>query len=156
MRNLLTPASVAATLGISTVALHNWRKRGVGPSWVKRGPFYYYRQDHLQEYLDRLGPIPEGMSPREKHRFFTNANKPEVTPEEIPETPETDRGPTRKELAARLAVVETKLANLTRARERKLSKRKARDVTEAMLAVRRVDREAARLAKCGAPKMEGA
>ena len=110
MRNLLTPASVAATLGISTVALHNWRARGVGPSWTRRGPFYYYRQAHLQEYLDRLGPIPEGMSPREKHRFFSDANRPEVTPEEIPETPQHKT--TLAELAERLAVAEKALANL--------------------------------------------
>ena len=110
MRNLLTPASVAETLGISTVALHNWRKRGVGPSWTRRGPFYYYRQDHFQEYLNRLGPIPEGMSPREKHRFFTNANRPEVTPEEIPETPEHKA--TVAELSERLAVLEKGLAKL--------------------------------------------
>lgn len=153
MRNLLTPASVAVTLGISTVALHNWRARGVGPSWTRRGPFYYYRQDHLQEYLNRLGPIPEGMSPREKHRFFTNANKPEVAPEEIPETPE-HKG-TLAELAKRLAVVEKALTNLT-ADTPKRRKRMARDVTEAMQAVRRVDRALAKFTKRGAPKMEGA
>ncbi len=123
MRNLLTPASVAATLGISTVALHNWRARGVGPSWTRRGPFYYYRQDHLQEYLDRLGPIPEGMSPREKHRFFTNANKPEEIPEEIPKLPKGKV--TVAELSAKVESLEARLAKVER-RKRKAIKRRRR------------------------------
>lgn len=115
MRNLLTPASVAATLGISTVALHNWRVRGVGPEWTRRGAFYYYRQDQLQEYLDRLGPIPEGMSPREKHRFFTNANRPEEIPppvEPVKRVRLAPLGRTVKELAARIDELAAQVAEL--------------------------------------------
>ena len=71
------------------------------------------RAEKLQEYVERVGPIPANMSGSEKQRFFTEAHRPDV----IPEPPEV----TVAELANRLAVVEKTLAKLKR---RKVIKRR--------------------------------
>ncbi len=112
MQNLYDPEAAGNILGVSPVTLHHWRKAGVGPEWFKRGRYYYYRADKLQEYLDRTGPLP--TTEAEKRRFFTDAHRPDV----IPETPEPA---TVAELSARLVVVEVELAKLKsrkRARQR--------------------------------------
>ena len=101
MANLYTPESVGNILGVTPVTLHHWRKNGIGPAWFKRGQFYYYRANQLQEYLDKIGPIPTGDL-NEKRRFFADAHRAEM-PEEAA---------TVAELAARLAVVEKTLARL--------------------------------------------
>jgi len=95
--------AVGEILRVTVVTLCIWRRKRVGPEWFKRGQFIYYRAEQLQEYLDRIGPIPEGMDLPTKRRFFTNAHRPTVTPEGQPV-------PSREELAARLAVVEKTLA----------------------------------------------
>lgn len=107
MSNLYDPEVVGKLLGISVVTLHHWRKNGIGPEWFRRGGFYYYRAEQLQEYLHRIGPIPEGMNLAEKRRFFAEAHHPDV----IPETPEPATA-ALAELAKRLAVVERTLAGL--------------------------------------------
>lgn len=111
MANLYTPESVGNILGVTPVTLHHWRKNGIGPAWLKRGQFYYYRADQLQEYLDKIGPIPTGDL-NEKRRFFADAHRPEV-----PEMPEEVA--TVAELAARLAAVEKTLVKVERRQGRK-------------------------------------
>ena len=111
MANLYTPESVGNILGVTPVTLHHWRKNGIGPAWFKRGQFYYYRANQLQEYLDKIGPIPTGDL-NEKRRFFADAHRAEV-----PEMPE--EAATVAELAARLAVVEKTLVKIERCQGRK-------------------------------------
>ena len=105
MQNLYDPEAVGNLLGVTPATLCNWRTKGVGPEWIKRGHYCYYRADRLEAYLDKIGPIPEGLDAWEKRRFFTEAHRPEV----IHETPEQA---TVAELAARVAVVEAELATL--------------------------------------------
>ncbi len=102
---LYDPEAVGNLLGVTPATLCNWRTKGVGPGFIKRGHYCYYRADKLEAYLGKIGPIPEGLDAWEKRRFFTEAHRPEV----IHETPEQA---TVAELADRLAVVEAELATL--------------------------------------------
>jgi hypothetical protein len=95
---------VAARLEVTEAALCLWRKAGTGPLWTRRGHFVYYQEDHFQEYMAALGPIPTGMTRPEKHRFFSGAKLSEV----VHETPK--EAPTLADLERRVAVIEATLA----------------------------------------------
>ena len=102
-------ATVAKALGVSPPTLLNWRARGIGPVWFQRGHRYFYKADQFQEYLDRIGPIPEGLDLWSKRRFFEKAHHPEETPEQLAEdTPKQDAAlaATVAELKRRLEVIE--------------------------------------------------
>ncbi len=103
---LYDPEAVGNLLGVTPATLCNWRTKGVGPEWIKRGHYCYYRANKLEAYLGKIGPIPEGLDAWEKRRFFTEAHRPEV----IHETPK--EAATLAELERRLAVVEAELATL--------------------------------------------
>ena len=103
---LYDPEAVGNLLGVTPATLCNWRTKGVGPEWIKRGHYCYYRANNLEAYLGKIGPIPEGLDAWEKRRFFTEAHRPEV----IHETPK--EAATLAELENRLAVVEAELATL--------------------------------------------
>jgi hypothetical protein len=97
--------AVGNLLGVTPATLCNWRTKCVGPGFIKRGHYCYYTAEKLEAYLDKIGPIPEGLDAWEKRRFFTEAHRPEV----VHETPEQA---TVAGLADRLAVVEAELATL--------------------------------------------
>ena len=103
---LYDPEAVGNLLGVTPATLCNWRTKGVGPEWIKRGHYCYYRANKLEAYLGKIGPIPEGLDAWEKRRFFTEAHRPEV----VHETPK--EAATFAELENRLAVVEAELATL--------------------------------------------
>lgn len=81
MADMLNPATVAKVLGVTEVTLLNWRRRRVGPEWIKRGRNYFYHADRFQEYLEAIGPLPESDDPWTRRRFFATAHNPEETPE---------------------------------------------------------------------------
>ncbi len=103
---LYDPEAAGNLLGVTPATLCNWRTKGVGPEWIKRGHYCYYRANKLEAYLGKIGPIPEGLDAWEKRRFFTEAHRPEVAPK----TPK--EAATLAELENRLAVVEAELATL--------------------------------------------
>ena len=103
---LYDPEAVGNLLGVTPATLCNWRTKGVGPEWIKRGHYCYYRADRLEAYLDKIGPIPEGLDAWEKRRFFTEAHRSEV----VHETPK--EAATLAELENRLAAVEAALADM--------------------------------------------
>ncbi len=110
---LYDPEAVGNLLGVTPATLCNWRTKGVGPGFIKRGHYCYYTAEKLEAYLDKIGPIPEGLDAWEKRRFFTEAHRPEV----IHETPK--EAATLAKLADRLAVVEKALAKIRRNQKRK-------------------------------------
>ncbi len=98
-------AAVSKVLGVSVVTLLKWRAKGVGPEWFKSGHRYYYKADQFQEYLDRIGPLPEGSDPWKRRRFFQEAHRPEVIEEPVAEHDAT-LAATVAELKRRLEVIE--------------------------------------------------
>ena len=46
----MDPANAAAYLGVSIKTMANWRSKGIGPPFCKRGRIFYYRQD-LDDWL---------------------------------------------------------------------------------------------------------
>jgi predicted DNA-binding transcriptional regulator AlpA len=48
---MLTPAQVAALLGITTQTLWRWGKRDDGPPYVGNGRTRRYRHDEVQEWI---------------------------------------------------------------------------------------------------------
>jgi excisionase family DNA binding protein len=49
-KELLTPAELAARLGVSRFTLRNWRLRKTGPKWAKIGKAIRYRLDDVREW----------------------------------------------------------------------------------------------------------
>jgi predicted site-specific integrase-resolvase len=64
---LLTNAEAAARLGIQPGTLAVWRRRGIGPAYVRRAgairPRILYRESDIEAYL-RKRTVPEGRSPK--------------------------------------------------------------------------------------------
>ena len=95
-------------LSVSAVTLHSWRVRGVGPIWTKSAGMYRYPANQFRDYLENLtggGPVSQNLDDDEKRKFFAAAHRAERLP---------DDGPSRAELAERLALVEINLAKLTK------------------------------------------
>jgi DNA-binding transcriptional MerR regulator len=103
-------AAVSKVLGVSVVTLLKWRARGIGPAWFKSGPRYYYKAEDLQEYLDRIGPLPKGSDHWKRRRFFQEAHGPEVIEEPVAEEPVAEHDATLAKTVAdlkrRLEVIE--------------------------------------------------
>lgn len=78
-----TTRDVAEILRVSEVTLLHWRKRSVGPAWVKLHGAFRYPFEAFHEYLERIGPIPVGATTEEKRQFFIKAHKPELTAEDL-------------------------------------------------------------------------
>lgn len=97
---LYSPREVAGIVGVTVVTLCHWRKKNVGPDWVRHGPLVFYSAGDLRAYISRVGPIPANMTGSEKQLFFTAAHRPEPEPATI------------EELAARLAKVERALVKI--------------------------------------------
>ena len=51
--SLLTTAEAAAGLKVSPRTLDNWRSLGTGPEFIKVGALVRYREDDIEDYLDR-------------------------------------------------------------------------------------------------------
>jgi len=49
----LEPKTAAAYLNVSVRCLEDWRKRGVGPKWRKRGTRVFYSLRDLDSFLNR-------------------------------------------------------------------------------------------------------
>ena len=117
MSNLYTPQAVGEILNVTDVCLCLWRRDGVGPAWRKHGHLVYYPANKFKEYLDRIGPVPAGMSTYEKGKFFTRAHRPEVVSESA----------VIAKLAARVTSLERKLAKLTANTPKRRKRRGASD-----------------------------
>lgn len=50
--NLRTPSDVAATYGMETSTLAQWRYKGYGPKFVKLGRKIFYRQQDIDAFID--------------------------------------------------------------------------------------------------------
>lgn len=48
--NLIDPETVAAMLRMKPATLINWRSRGKGPAFVKKGRFVYYEREVVEEF----------------------------------------------------------------------------------------------------------
>ena len=95
----------------------HWRKRGVGPDFIRHGRVFFYPSDLLQAYLDRIGPIPTREEDPER-RFFANIHNPRPTPER--KVMLEDCLDSLAVLAERLAVVEVELGSKVQALEKAL------------------------------------
>ncbi len=136
---LYSPKDVAGIVGVTVVTLCHWRKKNIGPDWTKYGSLVYYPAGDLRDYITRVGPIPAGMTGREKQTFFTNAHKtpnPEPAPEQVATISErAEQVATIADLAARLIAVERVLVKLRadRAKPKRkriyVKRRKVRTVT---------------------------
>jgi hypothetical protein len=107
MAKMYDTATVSKALGASYATLCQWRAKGVGPEWTKRGRYYCYPADQFEAYLNHLGPVPADMDAWTRRRFFENAHssRPEVIAEPVaPETPE--HKDTVADLKRRLEVIE--------------------------------------------------
>lgn len=118
MRDYYLAHEVSRILSVSESALSQWRRgdRNVGPPCVKRGKSFRYPRSAFHDYLEKLtggDPVPRNLSTDAKRKLFARLHRDE--------TPLED-GPSRAELAERLAVVERELAKLKR---RKVIKRRA-------------------------------
>ena len=109
---LYSPKDVAGIIGVSTPTLFHWRGRNVGPDHVRRGALVYYPAGDLRRYIERVGPIPAGMTNREKQSFFMKAHRPEREPAPEREPVPEPEPATIAELAARLAAVERVLVKI--------------------------------------------
>lgn len=127
---LYSPKDVAEIVGVTVVTLCHWRKKNIGPNWTKYGALVYYPAGDLRDYIERIGPIPAGMTGREKQTFFTNAHKtpnPEPAPEPAIErkAPEPAIEPAFvTELAARVTALEKALIRLRANRPKRRIKRR--------------------------------
>ena len=52
-RRLLTPEEVAKALQVDTETLRRWRKRGVGPQYVKLERLVRYDPTHVNDYINQ-------------------------------------------------------------------------------------------------------
>ena len=116
MAKMYDTAAVSKALGASYATLCQWRAKGVGPEWTKRGRYYCYPADQFEAYLNHLGPVPADMDAWTRRRFFENAHssRPEVIEEPVAEEPVAKHTPkhdaaladTVAELKRRLEVIE--------------------------------------------------
>lgn len=51
MSELLTREAAASRLGVSGSTLDNWRRKGDGPGWFKRGNRLYYPAAELDKFV---------------------------------------------------------------------------------------------------------
>jgi len=114
MRDYYLSKEVSRILSVSEVSLSHWRRANarVGPPCAKRGKCYHYPKNALADYIENLtggDPVPRNLSTDEKRKLFARLHRDELPP--------LEDGPSRVELADRLAVVEKALAKLKR-RER--------------------------------------
>ena len=80
MADLISTATLAERLDVTPATLCHWRKRGVGPDFIRHGRVYFYPSDLLDAYLERIGPILSREEDPER-RFFANIHNPRPTPE---------------------------------------------------------------------------
>jgi excisionase family DNA binding protein len=50
-RRMLTDIEVAARLGVSPFTVRSWRRKGVGPRFLKMGRAVRYRPEDVDEYV---------------------------------------------------------------------------------------------------------
>lgn len=49
---LLNTIEAASALNIAPQTLTNWRKKGLGPDFIKNGNIYYYPVKKLREFIE--------------------------------------------------------------------------------------------------------
>lgn len=115
MADLISTATVAKRLEVTEATLCHWRKRGVGPDHIRHGRVCFYPSDLLDEYLERIGPIPSREEDPER-RFFADIHNPRMTPERKASLEDM-----LADLSERLAVVEVELASRVEVLEERLA-----------------------------------
>jgi predicted DNA-binding transcriptional regulator AlpA len=97
--HMLSPAEVAAILGMSPSMLANWRCSGFGPPWARLGGSVRYDEAKLQRWIEAQERRPreqseakaqaereireaiKGRRPQQNHRFGRHKAKRDLAPE---------------------------------------------------------------------------
>ena len=100
---------VAELLDVSEVSLSNWRRESppVGPPCVKVGLENRYSKKAFRDYLEKLtggDPVPRNLSTDAKRKMFARLHRDLLPPLET--------GPSRLELVAMIANLETRLVRI--------------------------------------------
>ena len=111
MRDYYLSMEVSRILSVSEVSLSNWRRASprVGPPCTKRGKCYHYPKNALADYIENLtggDPVPRNISTDEKRKLFARLHRDEMPP--------LENGPSRVELAERIANLEARLVRVER------------------------------------------
>lgn len=115
MSTRYSPKEVCGIVGVTAATLFHWRARGVGPNWTRYGSLIYYSAGDLRDYISRVGPIPTGLTARQRQTFFTEAHAtPDPEPEQVATPEPTVAEPPVAALAEQVAELIGRVATIER------------------------------------------